>query len=76
MCRVPSTAWADARRRDAGAVGASSRSANKQMPARDISYFSDTLLGRQSMESAKANHDPSLGCMMECGGVVQPTKPK
>jgi len=46
------------------------------MPARDISYFSDTLLGRQSMESAKANHDPSLGCMMECGGVVQPTKPK
>jgi hypothetical protein len=29
MCRVPSAAWADARRRDAGDVGASSRSANE-----------------------------------------------
>jgi len=29
MCRVPSAAWADARRRDAGDVGASPGSANE-----------------------------------------------
>jgi len=29
MCRVPSVAWADARRRDAGDVGASSSSAKE-----------------------------------------------